>query len=63
MEHKSSLFLAAPNPCEDENMNPEDLKCLACTDASSDKDCRENGVYEDCDGEVETIKTFKFLLN
>ena len=40
------LSLAATNQC----------KCLACTDASSDEECRENGEYEDCDATVSQIK-------
>ena len=50
------VSLTATNPCEDEDMDPEDLKCLACTDASSDEECRENGEYEDCDATVSQIK-------
>ena len=47
------VSVAVPkNPCEEEDMNPDDLHCLTCDGAETDEDCRESGVYINCEPEV-----------
>ena len=43
------MITVPENPCEKEDMNPDDLHCLTCDGENTDEMCRENGVYDNCD--------------
>ena len=46
-------MIAVPeNPCDKKNMTEGDLHCLTCDGADTDDDCRESGVYTNCDSGV-----------